>query len=540
MSAGSIFLVGMMGAGKTTVGRALARRLGRQFIDTDHEIVSRTGVPITTIFEIEGEPGFRRRESAMISELAGCPHAVIATGGGVVLSAENRRLMREHGIVVYLHATLDRLYERTRRDSSRPLLAAGDRRSTLAKLLEARDPLYREAAHLILESGASSAAALADRIMEALRKRAEIPREGEPMTTQPLTVGLGDRSYPIHIGHGLLGQPSLFEPHIRSHRAALVTSETVAPLYADAVERTLAAAGASVIRITIPDGEGEKNWQTLDQVHAELLRARADRRTVLVALGGGVVGDLAGFAAATYQRGIPFIQVPTTLLAQVDSSVGGKTAINHALGKNMIGAFHQPLAVVADTDTLSTLPDRELSAGLAEVVKYGAIRELAFFTWLESNIERLRGRDAAALAQAIRRCCEIKSEIVAIDERETGLRALLNLGHTFGHAIETLAGYGTWLHGEAVSVGMVMAARLSVKLGTLPEEGATRIEQLLGRAGLPVKPPALPVENWLEVMGRDKKNDAGRITLILLNGLGSAYVERSTPADALTSILAEM
>jgi len=259
---------------------------------------------------------------------------------------------------------------------------------------------------------------------------------------------------------------------------------------------------------------------------------------VIVALGGGVVGDLAGFAAATYQRGVPFIQVPTTLLAQVDSSVGGKTGVNHPLGKNMIGAFHQPLAVIADTATLDTLPDRELAAGLAEVIKYGAIRDLAFFGWLETNIARLRDRDPDALAKAIGRSCEIKAEIVALDEREAGPRALLNLGHTFGHAIETLEGYGAWLHGEAVAAGMVMAARLSARLGRAPESDADRLEALLRRAGLPVEPPGLEVDAWLDAMGRDKKNESGRITLILLDRLGAATVEKNVPAGALEGFLA--
>ena len=323
------------------------------------------------------------------------------------------------------------------------------------------------------------------------------------MTTRTLTVGLGSRSYPIHIGPGLLRQASLFAPHVKSGRAAVITNTTVGPLYADAVERTLASCGVRTFRVEIPDGEAEKRWQTLDRVYGELLRVQADRKTVIVALGGGVVGDLAGFAAATYQRGVPFVQVPTTLLAQVDSSVGGKTGVNHALGKNMIGAFHQPLAVVADTTTLDTLPDRELAAGLAEVIKYGAIRDIDFFGWLEDNIDRLREREAGALAYAIGRSCEIKAEIVALDEREAGPRALLNLGHTFGHAIETLEGYGTWLHGEAVATGMVMAARLSARLGRVPESDARRLEALIRRAGLPVEPPGLAVDDWLGAMGRD-------------------------------------
>ena len=358
------------------------------------------------------------------------------------------------------------------------------------------------------------------------------------MSMRTLTVGLGSRSYPIHIGPGLLGQSALLAPHLQSGRVAVITNATVGPLYADAVERALEACGARHFRIEIPDGEAEKRWETLDRVFGSLLRAQADRRTVIVALGGGVVGDLAGFAAATYQRGVPFIQVPTTLLAQVDSSVGGKTGVNHPLGKNMIGAFHQPLAVIADTATLDTLPDRELAAGLAEVIKYGAIRDLAFFGWLETNIARLRDRDPDALAKAIGRSCEIKAEIVALDEREAGPRALLNLGHTFGHAIETLEGYGAWLHGEAVAAGMVMAARLSARLGRAPESDADRLEALLRRAGLPVEPPGLEVDAWLDAMGRDKKNESGRITLILLDRLGAATVEKNVPAGALEGFLA--
>ena len=357
------------------------------------------------------------------------------------------------------------------------------------------------------------------------------------MSTNTLRVGLGDRSYPIHIGPGLLAEPGLLAPHLASRRATLVTNTTVAPLYADALEESLSACGTRCFRIVIPDGEAAKNWITLDRVYGDLLHAQADRGTVIVALGGGVVGDLAGFAAATYQRGIPFIQVPTTLLAQVDSSVGGKTGINHPLGKNMIGAFHQPLAVIADTATLDTLPDRELSAGLAEVIKYGAIRDGPFFGWLEENIERLRARDPAALVRAIARSCEIKAEIVALDERESGPRALLNLGHTFGHAIEVLEGYGVWLHGEAVAAGMVMASRLSVRLGRLTENDALRIEKLLRRAGLPVEPPRLALSAWLDAMGRDKKNEAGRITLILLDALGAAVVEKKVPMAELEAFL---
>ena len=290
--------------------------------------------------------------------------------------------------------------------------------------------------------------------------------------------------------------------------------------------------------MTLPDGEGFKTLQDVNRVFDALLEAGADRRTVLVALGGGVVGDMAGFAAATFQRGVPFIQVPTTLLAQVDSSVGGKTGVNHALGKNMIGAFHQPLAVIADTDTLLTLPQRQLGAGLAEVVKHGAIRDGGFFAWLEAHALALRDRDPQALAQAIHRSCEIKAEVVAADERETGERALLNFGHTFGHAIEAAQGYGQWLHGEAVAAGMVLAARFSASEGRLDAPGADRLAALLAGLGLPVKPPAMTPARWLEFMARDKKNQQGRITLILLEALGRAVIVKDTRAEALEAFLA--
>ncbi len=353
-----------------------------------------------------------------------------------------------------------------------------------------------------------------------------------------LEVALGERSYPIHVGAGLIGDAELFRPHVAGRTAAIVTNETVGPLYQARVAASLERAGARPLAIVLPDGERFKNWETLDRIFTELLRAQADRRTVLVALGGGVVGDMAGFAAAAYQRGVTHVQVPTTLLAQVDSSVGGKTAINHPLGKNMIGAFHQPSAVVADTSTLDTLPDRELAAGLAEVVKYGAIHDLPFLAWIEDNAERLRSRDPEALARAIERSCEIKAAIVAEDERESGARALLNFGHTFGHAIESAMGYGEWLHGEAVAAGMAMAARFSARQGRIGPADAERLARLLGRLGLPERPPAIALERWMEFMGRDKKNEAGRITLVLLDALGRAAVVKDSPPAQLEAFLA--
>jgi 3-dehydroquinate synthase len=355
---------------------------------------------------------------------------------------------------------------------------------------------------------------------------------------QTLVVRLGERSYPIHIGAGLVDQGALIAPYIEHRLATIVTNTTVAPLYAARLERALTEAGIACRLIEIPDGEQYKEWHTLDAVYTQLLEARAGRRTTLVALGGGVVGDLAGFVAATYQRGVPFVQVPTTLLAQVDSSVGGKTAINHALGKNMIGAFHQPRAVIADLATLDTLPPRELASGLAEVVKHGAIHDAAFFAWIEDNAGALAAGDHDALAHAVRRSCEIKAAVVADDEREQGARALLNFGHTFGHAIESGQGYGAWLHGEAVSAGMVLAARLSTELLGLPAADAARLESLLSRLGLPVAAPAMPVSRWMEFMGRDKKNEGGAVALILLERLGSARIEKNAPHQALEALLA--
>jgi 3-dehydroquinate synthase len=351
-----------------------------------------------------------------------------------------------------------------------------------------------------------------------------------------LNVALGDRSYPIHIGPGVLEKPELIVERLPQKRAAIVSNETVAPLYLDSVESRLQAAGVETLRIILSDGEEHKNWRTLNTIFDALLEHRCERRTAIVALGGGVIGDLAGFAAAVYQRGVPFVQVPTTLLAQVDSAVGGKTAINHPLGKNMIGAFYQPRVVVADTDTLSTLPPRELSAGLAEVIKYGFIRDPEFLDWLESHMDALLAREAEALGYAIERSCVNKAEVVGADEHEGGVRMLLNFGHTFGHAIETATGYGTWLHGEAVGMGMVLAARLSEQLGYLDAADVDRVERLLERARVPVRAPDLGAREYIDLMGHDKKVQGGRLKFILLRSLGDAFVGEA-PDAALTELL---
>ena len=352
-------------------------------------------------------------------------------------------------------------------------------------------------------------------------------------------IQLGERSYPILIGSDLLGESKSFAAVPAAAAALIVTNTTVAPLYAAALRGTLAGRFRAVHVLELPDGEAHKDWQTLNLIFDALLAHGCDRKTVLFALGGGVVGDMTGYAAASYMRGVPFVQVPTTLLAQVDSSVGGKTAINHPLGKNMIGAFYQPQLVLCDLATLATLPPRELSAGLAEVIKYGPIYDMQFFDWIEANIDALAvAREPAAMAHAVKRSCEIKAAVVGQDERETGLRAILNFGHTFGHAIESGLGYGEWLHGEAIGCGMVMAAHLSQRLGGVDAAFVQRLTALIERAGLPVVGPALGVERYLELMRIDKKSEAGEIRFVVVDKPGSAVV-RSAPDAMVREVLAQ-
>jgi 3-dehydroquinate synthase len=357
-----------------------------------------------------------------------------------------------------------------------------------------------------------------------------------PSVLHEVAIELGDRSYPIVIGNGLLGERATWADVPRSAAAMVVTNETVAPLYLDRLVAALQGRFAQVHRVVLPDGEAHKDWTTLNQVFDALLANGCDRKTVLFALGGGVVGDMTGFAAACYMRGVPFVQVPTTLLAQVDSSVGGKTAINHPLGKNMIGAFHQPVRVVCDLDTLATLPAREFSAGLAEVIKYGPIADMAFLDWIEANLQALLRRDTAALAHAVRRSCEIKAWVVGQDERESGLRAILNFGHTFGHAIESGLGYGEWLHGEAVGCGMVMAMTLSQRLGLVDAAFTERLTRLVQAAGLPVQGPALGAERYLELMRLDKKSEAGDIRFVVVEAPGRAGM-RPAPEPVVRQVL---
>jgi shikimate kinase/3-dehydroquinate synthase len=539
----NVFLVGLMGAGKTTIGRMLARRLGKRFIDSDHEIEARTGASIPWIFEIEGEPSFRRREAEVIRDLTAQNGIILATGGGAVLDPANRALLAGRGTVIYLRASVQSILQRTAHDRNRPLLQTADPRKRLEELTAQREPLYREIAHLVIDTGRPNVQSMVQTILDQLdaleasgAKAREKASMSEP-TQLLLNVELGDRSYPISIGPGLLDDGALLARHAAGGKVAIVTNTTVAPLYLEKVAAPLRAAGRDVVEIILPDGEEHKNWASLMLVFDALLANKCDRKTTLVALGGGVIGDLTGYAAASYMRGVPFVQIPTTLLAQVDSSVGGKTGINHPLGKNMIGAFYQPRAVLADTSTLATLPARELAAGLAEVIKHGAILDVEFFDWIEQNIDKLVARDQAALAHAIARSCEIKAEVVRKDEREGGLRAVLNFGHTFGHAIEAGLGYGNWLHGEAVGCGMVMAADLSQRLGLIDAAAVERVRKLVQAAGLPTVAPDLGTARWLELMEVDKKNEGGAIKFILLKPLGSPSIS-TAPQEQLLATLA--
>ncbi|MET0982096.1 MAG: bifunctional shikimate kinase/3-dehydroquinate synthase AroKB [Telluria sp.] len=542
MKSENVFLVGLMGSGKTTIGRQIARRLGKRFIDSDHAIESRTGATIPWIFEIEGEASFRRREADMIRELTSQRGVVLATGGGAVLDAASRAYLAERGTVIYLRASVGSILQRTAHDKNRPLLQTADPRRKLEELMAQREPLYREIADLVIDTGRPNVQSMVQTILDQLdaleggRARRARATSMNQQAHINLNVDLGERSYPIAIGPGVIDDGTLLERHIGGNKVAIVTNTTVAPLYLEKVAAPLRAAGREVVEIVLPDGEEHKHWGSLMAVFDALLANKCDRKTTLVALGGGVIGDLTGFAAASYMRGVPFVQIPTTLLAQVDSSVGGKTGINHPLGKNMIGAFYQPRAVLADTSTLATLPSRELSAGLAEVIKHGAILDAAFFDWIEANIGKLMARDPAALSHAIARSCEIKAEVVRKDEREGGLRAVLNFGHTFGHAIEAGLGYGEWLHGEAVGCGMVMAADLSQRLGFIDAAAFERVRALVAAAGLPTAAPDLGEARWIELMEVDKKNEGGAIKFILLKPLGSPSVT-SVPDEVLRATL---
>ena len=555
----SIVLVGMMGAGKTSIGRRLASTLGLPFVDADVEIENAAGMTISEIFARHGEAYFRDGERRVIARILADGQRVLATGGGAFINPVTRERIAEKGVSIWLKADAEVLLRRVRKRPNRPLLHTRDPEQTLRELIDARYPVYaladfclisREGPHDFM---VQSIMDTLERGLETLPRLQHAPKE-QAMPPMPpssaaqsrtvFPVELGSRRYEILIGDDLLAEAGAQIARIAPKAAcAIVTDETVARHHLLALEASLEAAGIRHARIVIAAGEASKCWTTFARVCDEIIAARMERGDLVVALGGGVVGDLAGFAAAAIRRGMRFVQIPTTLLAQVDSSVGGKTAINSEHGKNLIGAFHQPSLVLADTSTLATLDPREFRAGYAEVAKYGLIDDAPFFTWLEQNWEEVFAR-GPALTQAIAISCRSKAAVVARDETEQGDRALLNLGHTFGHAFESLTHFNTARlnHGEGVAIGMGCAYRFSAKLGHCAPQDAERVERHLRAVGLPAG--ITDIAGWnagpqpiLDAMFQDKKVERGALTFILARGVGQTFIAKGVPAEAVSDFL---
>ena len=538
-TAPNLVLVGPTGAGKSTVGRRLAARLGFPFSDLDDDIEA-AGRRITGIFEEDGEAAFRDLESDRLRERLGGEGRVLATGAGVVLDPGNRDLLAERACVVWLGAQVDTQLARVAGSTHRPLLRAEDPEGVLRTLAGARTPLYRKVADLRLETDELSEDQVVDILEEMVRYRWK--SAGGRRGAHVIEVG-GEHPYLIHIGPGLLDDGNALAAQVRGAHALLVSDGNVAPLYAERTIAALTASGRLKAKLsTVVPGEKSKSLDEFADLLTDLAELGATRDACVFALGGGVVGDLAGFAAACWMRGIDLVQLPTSLLAMVDSSVGGKTAIDVPQGKNLVGAFYPPRAVFADTSVLATLPERELRAGLSEVVKYGAIADPRFLQWLAANAPRLLARDAEALAEAIARSCAHKASIVERDPHERGERALLNFGHTFAHAIEAEQGYGrgeALNHGEAVAVGMVLAARLSAERGMASEDATRRLADLLASLGLPTRlPEGLDPKLLLSRMRLDKKALASGLRLVLWEGPGKARVVSGVPEDAVLQVLA--
>ncbi len=544
----SIVLVGMMGVGKSSIGRRLAARLSIPFVDADAEIEKAAGMSIADIFAHHGEPDFRSGEARVIARLLEGGPQVLATGGGAFMHPDTRKAVRARGVSIWLSAEFDVLMRRiSKRKSERPLLRTADPAETLRRLLAEREPIYAQA-DLTVQSRETPHDTIVAEIMTAL---ASFLQDGQLMTASlradspTIKVALGARSYDIVIGRGLLASLGARITALRpGAKVAIVTDETVARHHLAAAESALADSAVASSRVIVPAGEDSKTFRVFEQVCEAIIAARIERGDLIVALGGGVIGDLAGFVAAAVRRGLDYVQVPTTLLAQVDSSVGGKTAINSVHGKNLIGAFHQPILVVADTAVLDMLPVREFRAGYAEIAKYGLIGDAAFFSWLEAN---WRGVFAggAAREQAIAVSCRAKAAIVERDERETGERALLNLGHTFGHALEAACGFSDrLLHGEAVAAGMALAFAFSARRGLMPVAEAERAIRHLAEVGLPTRLKDIPgerpsVERLLDLIAQDKKVKRAMITLILARGIGAAFIETGVDQGDLCAFLGE-
>ncbi len=528
----NIALVGFMGAGKTTVGQAVARALGMDFVDTDTLVEEAAGAAVSAIFAEQGEPEFRRLEAAVVQEAARQVGAgqgkVIATGGGAVADGQTLATLKRHCLVIWLDAPFPTMLQRAVAGGQRPLLAGPEAAERAEQLYQERQPLYAQA-HAVVAAAASDAA-----VAQIVRLWRGLPRQAD---RQVMQVHTGQRDYAIHTGSWLLPDLPAFIPG-PAGRALVVADSNVAPLYGKQVAGVLRHAGWTVEIAVFPAGEEHKNLDTLRDLYAACAAARLDRGSFIVAVGGGVTGDIAGLLAATWLRGIPLVQVPTTLLAQVDASLGGKVAVDLPEGKNLVGAFYQPWAVVADTSSLLSLPRRQLLSGLVEVIKHGAIADIELFAFVEENLAAILQGDQQALAWCVERSCAIKGAVVAEDEREAGLREILNFGHTTAHAIETVTGYTAWTHGEAVAAGMVVAARLSQACG-LPAAAMERLAALLERAGLPAGVPDLPPAALLDAMYRDKKTRHGQLRFVLLPRLGAALAGQPLATSAVLAALSD-
>lgn len=560
LGARSIVLVGMMGVGKSTIGRRMALRLKLPFVDADTEIEAAAGMTIPEIFERHGEAHFRDGEARVIARLLDGGPIVLATGGGAFMREETRARIAAKAVSIWLKADHDVIMRRVRRRADRPLLQTADPEGTVTRLLTEREPVYGHA-DLTIASRDVPHDRIVDECIETLRahlcgrttcRHRECRKMTAPLKqSDPVNVdvALGDRAYDIVIGRGVLAslgeRVAALRPGVRT---AIVTDRTVAKHWLEPTEASLAAAGIPSSRIVVQEGEISKTYAGLEQVGEALIAAKIERNDLVIALGGGVVGDLAGFAAAIVRRGVDFVQVPTSLLAQVDSSVGGKTGINSPQGKNLLGAFHQPVLVIADTAVLDTLSPRQFRAGYAEVAKYGVLGDEAFFTWLEKNhLDILKG--GAAREHAIATSCRAKAGIVSRDERETGERALLNLGHTFGHALEAATGFSDRLfHGEGVAIGMTLAAQFSARLGMIGEADAARIERHLIGAGLPTRLQDIAgfaqegladADALMALMAQDKKVERGRLTFILLEAVGRAVIAKDVEPAPVRDFLQE-
>ena len=553
-----IVLVGLMGSGKTSTGRWLARRLGLEFVDADAEIEGAAGMTVTEIFARHGEDYFRDGERRVMARLLSEGPRVIATGGGAYVHEATRARIKAGALSVWLKADLDVLWRRVRRRSHRPLLRGPDPEGTLRALMESRYPLYGRADITVLSRDGPHENVVAD-IIDALEFNLRFAPEPPETRMTPsaaavsatdqrsvhrVSVPLPGRAYEILIGAGLLeGAGRAMAALAPGAACAIVTDDNVAEHHLATLLRSLDAADVRHRTVTVRPGEGSKSFATFETVCEAIIAGRFERGDTIVAFGGGVVGDLAGYAAASVRRGMRLVQIPTSLLAQVDSSVGGKTGINSRHGKNLLGAFHQPALVLADTDVLRTLPPREFAAGYAEVVKYGLLGDRAFFDWLDIHREAIFA-GGPERADAVARCCAAKAAVVVVDEHEHGERALLNLGHTFGHALERLADYdgARLVHGEGVAIGTACAFRFSARLGLCPAADVARVEAHLAAAGLPTRIRAVPgfdasAEAILEAMRQDKKVEGGRLTFILARGIGAAFVAKSIEAADVLAFL---